>query len=287
MRGFIMALGLALVVACGDDEHKGTISHGPSATASPHDVARTRLVYQPGSPLATAHVAAVFRKRLASIRRADIKIGGDVIHVDVANDQLDAAKAALDGGRVDLYLFDEKADPFAAKHEEHADKFTVETESVATADGSTSLRFLVAPKSGRAALLAYITPMAAGARPLVGPFAEGVRSYFAEEGRSVRGEQLASAKAEGDTLVLTFEGSGKNVLRWSSRARARYLLAIDGDVVGTSQPEAEVKDGVLRVPVSSGAATAAAKIDGRALSHETIFGKAEPLAPTPAAAPRQ
>jgi hypothetical protein len=250
-------------------------------------VARTRLIYLPGSPLATAPVAAVFKKRLAGIGGAEIKIGGDVIHVDVKNEQVDAAKVALEGGRVDLYLFDDKADPFAANHEEHADKFTVETESVATAEGRTSLRFLVAPKDGRAALLAYISPLAAGARPLVGPFADGYRSYFAQSGRSVRGEQLASAKADGDTLVLGFESGGKSVLRWSSRDRARYLLAIDGDVVGTSQPEAEVKDGVLRVTVSSGAATAAAKIDGRALSHETLFEKAEPLAPAPASAPRQ
>jgi hypothetical protein len=292
-RSFFLSLCAALACssvglsACSDDEHKGTISHGPTASAGAQGkVPRTRLVYQPGTPLATTRVAKLFKKRLSSLNLLEgisaIKIGGDTVHVDVPTAKVDAIKKALSGGRFDLFLFDETADPFAAKKDEHAEKYTVKSERVKTKQGDASVLFLVGPD--QKGLHDYAAPLAAGHITLIGPVrldtgGTGHRTYFAQSGRSVRGEFVKSAKAEGNELVLTFQGMGTNFLRWSSRDVSRYLVQVDGRVVAAVQPETPVNDGVLRVTVPGDAAAIAKSLDGVAISHDTVFEKTADLPP--------
>ncbi|MBW2454551.1 MAG: hypothetical protein JRI68_08570, partial [Deltaproteobacteria bacterium] len=101
LGGLLLSLAAAGLGGCDDDDHKGTISSGPELSPARSAVAkragRTRLIYGPGSPLSSARVAGVIRKRLASlgIPERDIRIGGEQIHVDVPKDKVAAAKEAL------------------------------------------------------------------------------------------------------------------------------------------------------------------------------------------------
>jgi len=282
--GVVIVAAVMALAGCGDDEHKGTISHSTSATGQTTTaIAYTRLIYNPGTPLATARVADVFRARLQPIGVASssVKIGGDIVHVDVPDSRLAAVKTALQGGRFDLYLFDDRLDPFATATETHASKFEVASETVQTKDGPTTLRYLVAPAAAKVALSQYIASHAGSAKALFGPIAAGYRSYFVQSGRSVRGELIdgAKASANGDSLALTFVGSGKSFLRWSSNNRARYVALVDGEVVGTYEATKEISTGVLVVTVVGDAAAMARALDGHALSHLTVLTETKALAP--------
>lgn len=291
MRTIIAASMIAAAVSgCGDDEHKGTVSHGSaSATSSPP--AMTRLVVGPGSPLSSAPVAARIRERLLplGIDARHIKIGGDEIHVDVPSSKLVACKRALEGGRFDLHLFDDRADPFASSPQAHKSRFEVGSESVRDAEGKPAVRrFLMGTPAERDDLFAYLKEHAAGAMPALGPMSWGatqpqrLRSYYLQAGsaRVSRGEQLAGARAERDgdevRLALELVGSGASFVRWASKQRARFVVLVEGLVVGTSQPTSEIADGKLSVVIERrGNADAtladvhamAKSIDAKALSH--------------------
>jgi hypothetical protein len=284
------ALGLA---ACEeDDSHKGSISHGSAAaTTGAPAVTKVRLIYAPGSPLATMRVATAFTRRLGplGVSKAAIKIGGEQIHVDVPADKAAAVKKALEGGRLDVYLFDDGADPFAAKAKELPEGFRLAQEK-----GSEGpVHFVLAPEDRRADLEKLLGQNPSAGRALVGPAGTGdLRSYYVEAESSVRGELLTAAKAEqgeaGPVLALTFEGSGMNLLRWGSKEQARFVVEVDGLVVGTAQAETEITDGVLRVVLArSGpdaleetkalAKSLAGEAGGLALSHLTVFAEERPL----------
>ena len=293
---FVSAALGAVGVACEDDEaHKGTISHGPStATQGASASAKlVRLIYAPGSPLATMRVATTLARRLEPLGmdNEDIKIGGETIHVDVAADQAPKVKKALEGGRLDLYLFDDRADPFAEKERDLPDGFRLALE--ATKGSERPLHFVVAPGNRRADLEKLLAENPSAGRALIGPTGEGeLRSYYVQSDSSVRGEMLSAAGAEqspeGALLLLTFEGSGKNLLRWSSKDHARFVVQIDGQVVGTTKAEETITDGVLRVPLQGSgkdaldrakalATSLASKAGGLALSHLTVLAEERPL----------
>ncbi len=295
-------LVLALVGGCDDENHDGSVSWGPkdppSSSAKGSSEGRIRLIYSPGSPLSSARVAGLIKKRLEplGIPKESIRIGGEQIHVDVPKDKAEAVKQALALGRLELYLFDDRADPFAIKTADHAKRFAVKTESVPTSVGATTFHYLVAPTAERAALLAYLGEHGTGAKGLVGPtFASsavprGLRSYYVQAGESVRGEfvKRATAKEAGEQAVLELEleGSGKVSVLWASKRRARFVLQVDGLVLATQQPKEPVKDGQLSFPLAhrgGSAATLAAatelakRLDGIAFSHLVTFDKERPL----------
>lgn len=275
-RGVRMALSLSLALsgceACGDDEHKGTISHGttsPSASAKP--VETTRLTYNPGSPLHTMRVAEIFKKRLEplGIDATAIKIGGDIVNIDVPNATIDAAKRALEGGRLDVYLIDDDHDPFSKNEADHSEKFAL---------GTDAARFLWAPPEQRDALVDYVQQYAGSKKVLTGPYATadvpaGVRAYFVHADKSARGEFLESARGEGSSLSLTFSGSAKSSIQWNTKEPSRYAALVDGVVVGVAAPEEQVKDGTLQVSLADASADGAAiakSLDGIAVSHDTV-----------------
>jgi len=295
--------GLALIVVGGcDDNHDGTISSGPGSSPAKSVVAqkagKTRLIYRPGSPLASARVAGVIRKRLASlgIPEKDIRIGGEQIHVDVPQDKAAAAKQALAGGRLEIYLFDEQADPFAVNTADHAERYEVKSEALGRGAGGKTLHYLVAPVAKREQLLTYLAQHSTGAKGLVGPVFDGAseprghRSYYVRASDPVRGELVKAAAARktdgGAALVIELEGQGKASVRWAAKHQARFVLLVDELVVATVAPEGPVKDGKLAFPLADrgdpaatlAVATAMAKrLDGVAFSHLVTFVKERSL----------
>ncbi|MBW2454592.1 MAG: hypothetical protein JRI68_08780, partial [Deltaproteobacteria bacterium] len=198
--------------------------------------------------------------------------------------------------RLEIYRFDDQADPFAQKTAEHAERYGVKSESVATPGGARTLRYLVAPTDQREQLLGYLSEHTTGAKGLVGPvFAgaakpTGLRSYFVQPSQPVRGELVKAAVAkEADgkvALELELEGQGKASVSWDSKQRARFVLLVDGLVVAAHQPRGPVKDGKLAFPVADRGgseatlafATALAKqLDGMAFSHLVTFVKERSL----------
>ena len=208
-----------------------------------------------------------------------IKIGGDTVHIDVPPDKADAVKKALGKGRADIHLFDETHNAFAHNESDHAAKFELGSEPLKTKDGETTVRFLVAAKDKRADLLKYLETYAGSGTPLIGPAGDRIRGYYAQAGRSIRGELISGAKQSDGKLVLTLAGSGKSFLRWSSKDLGRYLLRVDGDVIAALQAAAEIKDGTLTLSLVDGAPSAADLVkllDGLAVSHLTVFEKEKP-----------
>ncbi len=277
MRWQTCALAVALSAmlsgceGCGDDEHKGTISHGSAQPTASAKVKTTRLTYDPGSPLHTMRVAEILKQRLEAlgIGASAIKIGGDIVNIDVPDDQLADAKQALEGGRLDVYLIDDGHDPFSKNEQDHAEKFELGSDALAKG----SVRFLWAPADQRDALVAYVQAYAGSKKVLTGPHDGGVRAYFVHADKSARGEFLEAAAGEGRTLRLTFGGSAKSSIQWNTRQPARYAALVDGVVVGVAAPAAQVTDGTLQVSLADPAADAAAiakALDGIALSHDTV-----------------
>ncbi len=301
LGGLLLWLAPAGLGGC-DDNHDGTVSSGPELSPARSVVAkrkgRVRLIYGPGGPLSSARVAGVIRKRLASlgIPEKDIRIGGEQIHVDVPKDKVAAAKEALNGGRLEIYRFDDQADPFAQKTAEHAKRYTVKSESMATTAGARTLHYLVAPADQREQLLGYLSEHTTGAKGLVGPVyagadtPTGLRSYFVQPSQPVRGELVRAAAAKETkgrvTLTLELEGQGKASVSWESKQRARFVLLMDGLVVATLQPASPVRDGKLAFPVADRggpeatlavAAALAKQVDGIAFSHQVTLDKERPL----------
>lgn len=268
-----------LLFGCGDDEHKGTVSHGPSAqpTTTAPAPPMVRLVYQPKSPVATMRVAEIAKKRLEGMG-ATIKIGGETIHVDVPSTQAAAAKKAMEGGRIDLWLA--AADTLGA--DAGSEAIPLKSEEVSSSEGPKTDRYLEAPPDAREELLRQAEAHAGKARVLLGPSGDRggpLRTFLVEPGKTVRGEYVASAQAlqhaEGARLVLTFEGSGRNFVRWNSKQGARFVLQADGAAIATVASSDEVKDGSLTFVLSGWSFEDAKKlaeaIDGVALSHSTAL----------------
>jgi hypothetical protein len=301
-RWAFLCLALALVGGCDDESHDGTISRGPkdqpSSSAKAAAQARIRLIYGPGSPLSSARVAGLIKKRLGplGIPKESIRIGGEQIHVDVPKTKVAAVKLALAEGRLELYLFDDRADPLGSKTADHAKRFAVKTQSVPTAAGARTFHYLVAPSSERGVLLAYLEEHSTGAKGLVGPVfadagaSQSLRSYYVQAGDSVRGEfvKRASARQDGEqaALDLELEGSGKTRVLWATKGRSRLVLLVDGLVLGTLLPAGKVKDGKLSFTLGyrggaaatlTAATALAKKLDGIAFSHLVTFVKERPL----------
>ena len=87
-------------------------------------------------------------------------------------------------------------------------------------------------------------------------------------------------------LLLSFEGQGTSFLRWESKQHARFVVLVDENVIGTSQPEREIGNGKLAVtleprPDETGAAKAAAamatSLHTAALSRLVVVEKRTPL----------
>ena len=159
--------------ACKTDEvgPESTISHG-SADPSSAPAPMTRLVIDPGNPLMVVRVAKRIATRLKGlgVSEQQVKIGGDRVHVDVLNTMADACAKALDGGRLDVFLFDERADPFAAQPEEHAKHFDVMSETLPGEHGApATVHYLMGTPEERDALTKYLAEQASGSMPLVGP----------------------------------------------------------------------------------------------------------------------
>ncbi|HZO12116.1 MAG TPA: hypothetical protein VFB62_02630 [Polyangiaceae bacterium] len=256
------------LVAC-DEQAPAPQEAAPTVSASAF-VARVRLVYEAGSPLETARVAERLRKRLSS--EGDVEIGGESIFVDVPENKVAAIKKKLGAGRLDVYALDEKAD--LGKPEE----------PVEVREG-----YLVAPD--RAKLVQHF----AGARVLTGPLFEGAAKpklyrAYPVSGNSLRGEHAARAAVRhaGSTTMLdiAFEGAGKSFVRWGSKQGVRFVLLVDGDVISTLQPEAEIEDGQLAFPIEQRGDLAttlkttraiAEALHGVALSHAVKLAKEKPL----------
>lgn len=280
----LLALALAAgTSACSDDEHKGTVSTGSAEpTASAIAPAETKLlVYSPGTPIATMRVAERFKRRLAraKLAGAKVKIGGEAVHVEAPLQKVEAVKKALAGGRLDLHVASTSTHPFADAAAEDVEPLRLETETVPTESGTETRRYLVGSTEQRSLLKERAQDKSLGAATFIGPAEDaagkkiGLRSYYADPERNVRGEMVASAKAEGDVLVITFEGGGKSFLRWQGKQKSQLLLRVDGDVVGTIQLTEPIEDGVLRIPLKGEpeAAALAATLDGVAVSHETVL----------------
>lgn len=270
MRRWLLLV--AALVAC-DEEAPATPMTSATVSASAF-VARVRLVYEAGSPLETARVADRLRKRLSS--EDDVEIGGESIFVDVLEDKVAPIKKKLGGGRLDVYAFDDKAD-------------------LGEPDAPIELRkdargeYVVSPD--RAKLVQYF----AGARALTGPLFEGAAKpklyrAYPVSGNSLRGEHAvrAAVRHAGSTTMLdvAFEGAGKSFVRWGSKQRVRFVLLVDGDVISTVQPEAEIEDGQLAFPVEARGDLAttlkvtraiAEALHGVALSHAVKLAKEKPL----------
>lgn len=275
-------LAILLATACGDDEHKGTISTGSAkpvaSVAAPID--RVLLVYSPGTPIATTRTAERFKRRLEKAGLKDVKVGvgGEVVHVEPLAHAVDATKKVLSGGRLDLHVSSSTTTPFEDLSADDVAPMTLGSETVTTEKGPEEVHFLKAGPSERDALRKAAEDKRLGALALVGPLYEdgktsGWRTYFADSERSVRGEMVAAAKAEGGALAITLEGNGKSFLRWQGKQKGRLLVRVDGDVIAAVQLDEPVKDGVLRVDgmPPERAAAVAAEIDGTAVSHECVL----------------
>ncbi|MEZ4445560.1 MAG: hypothetical protein R3B72_41175 [Polyangiaceae bacterium] len=286
-RALSLLVALNVLSACGDDEHKGTISHGsaaPPSVGSAAPVATTLLVYSPGTPIASMRVAEVFRKRLAalSIDAKQIRVGGEVVHVEIPSGQKQAVMNALAGGRLDVYAASAR-DPIGALGEDALGGMPRKTETHAGPEGSVTSHFLLGPDAET--LRKRAEGLDLGAKPLVGPASkpdEGFRTYLADSSRQIRGEQVSAAAITSDgaapRLSLTFEGNGRSFLRWSSKQKVALLVLIDGQVLARVTPDAEITDGVLSFPLTIDDAAAkklAAALDGVALSHDTVFKEAK------------
>lgn len=273
-----LLVGVALV-ACSDDEHKGTVSHGPTAaptgTAAP--TPRVRLVYSPKSPIATMRVAEIAKKRLAETG-ARVAIGGVTVDVEAPEDRRDAVKEAMSGGRLDLWLAAEDDLPADAG----SDELPVKTETLKTAAGPTTRRFLEAPADQRDVLTQQAERHAGRAKVLLGPSGARsgpLRTFLVEPSKHVRGEYVASARAlqhaEGARLVVTFDGAGRNFVRWESKQKNGFVLQVDGAVVGVTYASDEQKDGSLTFTLAGWSleevAALAKSLDGVALSHLTVL----------------
>jgi hypothetical protein len=272
-------LALLVLGGCSDDEHKGSVSHGPTAAATGTSAPEptVRLIYSPKSPLTTMRVAEIAKKRLAKTG-ARVKIGGETIHVDAPTSEVEAAKGAMAGGRLDLWIAAE--DELAA--EAGTDELALKTETVATADGPKARRHLEAPPELRDALLQQGERHAGRAKVLVGPSgAPGglLRTFLVEPGKMVRGEFVASARAlqqvGGARLTITFDGSGRNFVRWNGKQKASFVLEVDGQVASVIHPGEEQPDGSLTFVLAGwsldDAQKLAAALDGVALSHLTVL----------------
>jgi hypothetical protein len=285
-----------VVTGCGDDDHKGTISTGsaaPTTSASGAGAPKTLLVYAPGTPIASMRVAEVFKRRLGrkKIGSAEVKVGGEVVHVHVPAEDVAKVERTLGGGRLELHVLDTEARAFGDTDPASYEPLVRREEVVTLKSGPKTVAFLSGSNDQRDALLARTVKDQGSALALVGPLYDagkpaGFRSYLVDAERRVRGEMVASAKVESAdgkaSLALTFEGSGKSFLRWHSSQKERFVLRIDGNVIGTFSPDAPVTDGVLRVPFPSrgddkttvaAANKLAATLDGVALSHETVLKK--------------
>lgn len=278
----LLALLLGVLAGCGDDEHKGTISTGsaqPTASVvAPID--RALLVYSPGTPIATTRTAERFKRRLekAGLKKVKVGIGGEVVHVEPLASDVEATKKALSGGRLDVHVFSDATNPFEAADPDELAPLSLGTETITTETGSKPVRFLKADTNQRDALEKVAEEKRLGSRALVGPLYEGgevsgFRSYYADSERSVRGEMVSAAKAEGGALAITFEGNGKSFLRWQGKQKGRLLVRVDGAVIAAVQLDEPITDGVLRIDglPPERATAVAADIDGTAVSHECVF----------------
>ncbi len=287
----VTLLCAVLVVACEDEGGKKSAPvetrPRPSATAASAPTPELRLSYVVGSPLSTIRAAKAFKLRLASlgIKERQIRVGASKIDIHVAKRQAAKVKEALANGRLELYLFDDVADPFSFKKKQHAKHFEVKRESVVTAGGNKeTILYLLGKPNERKQLLAYLKKQEVSAKALVGPAYAGgaspvgLRSYYVQADRSARGELLKAARAKEKDgrpiLELEFAASGVNFLRWNTRQRSRFIILVDGLVIGSAQPAKVIKDGVLTVelPKRKGALEdakhmAASLTGGKALSH--------------------
>jgi len=281
----LLLMLVAALGGCSDDEHKGTISTGSAApTSSALVEERVLLVYSPGTPIATMRTAKRFKRRLAKAGLKDVKvgIGGEVVHVEPKPGDVDATKKALSGGRLDVHVFSDTTNPFANVAAEDVAPLSLGTETVTADGGSKTLHFLTSDASQRQALKKAAEDKSLGALTLVGPIYEGgkatgLRTYYADPERKIRGEMVAAAKAEGDELAISFEGNGKSFLRWQGKQKSRLLLRVDGDVIATVQLTEPIKDGVLHVSgLPQEQVTAIADdVDGTAVSHECVLKEEE------------
>ena len=289
MRGlsliWMSVVGAVLLLgACSDDAHKGDPSTGPAPSASAKVIPRTRLVYDPKTPIATARVAGIFKRRLEAVKidGGAVKIAGQRLHIDVNSDQVEAVKEALAGGRADLWLA-APADPLADL-KEVPEGATLEEETQGLPKGQAVSHFLKAKTTD--ALFpgekADLGDAAGGAKVFTGPLFEdgaqtAVRTYLVQPDRSIRGEFIETARVEEKdgavTLVVPFNASGKSFVRWNTKQGERFVLVVEGEVVGTAFHAEEQKDGTLRFSVAgrprAEVETIAKAVKGkRAVSHE-------------------
>lgn len=279
-RSVVLVSCLALL-ACGCEEDpplKGAASRGSSPLFADGGapVPTKRIVLDPGGPLAASRVADVARKRLLALGLSPqaVKIGAHTVNVDVEEKRLAETTKALDGGRFDMYVFDESQEPFRDS-KDLGDVVVKEEVVFAEAGAARTVTYVV---GDRAAIDKLVAAQETPSLGLVGPVEvdgkKRYRSYFVERERDTRGEYIAAAEALEENgsayLVLTLDGGAVNMLRWSSRRKRRLVAFINGDVVATAQPDSLIKDGVIRFEVDTlEAATSLAKsLNTTAFSHK-------------------
>jgi hypothetical protein len=259
------ALVMCLCAGC-QDPPKGRVSQGPHPDAGADAGMQTRLVYATASAVDTIRVVKRMRARLQKLGIAGdaVSIVGDTVHVDVDDARAAAVKEALAGGRLDVFMH-HAGDPLA-DYEPPPGELRRERERV----GEGASHFLSAPAAQKDALLERAREHAGGAETFVGPAGERYRSYYGDARERLRGEYLTSATAKDGALLLGFEGAGRGFVARHSKAGARLLVVIDGEVVALVAPTSPIDDGVLSFKAADAAALAAA-LDGRALSGATAF----------------
>jgi len=285
-RAILMLAATALLIGCGDDDHKGSPSVGPAPSASAKEEPRVQLVYNPKTPIATARVASIFKRRLAAIGLGDVvKIGGRHVHVNVPAVKVEEAKKALSGGRADVWLTT-TTDPLGLL-DEPPKGLSLKEETVRLPKGETKIHFLQGPPDKRAALT-DLGDAAAGANVLTGLSFEGgatARTFLVQPDRKARGEFVTDGEVEEidgkPVLAVTFNAAGKSFVRWNTKQGERFVLQIDGEVVGTAHSDVEVKDGVLRFSVGGRTKAQVAKLaeaiaKSRAVSHEVELEEKAP-----------
>lgn len=280
---------------CGDDAHKGKVSHGPHASSSAAVAASPRLAFDPGSPLATALVARRLRNRLRpfGVSGSDVRVVGGKVVAEVPHQQLQGIVVSLAAGRLDVYLADAKRDwvkDAAAGAARHGLKVHVSGTSMLTGQQ----KYLSAPPTKRVALLQYALRQV-GRSALVGPLFDGnsspsaYRTYVTQPGRTIRGENIVAMQVvtrDGEvTLSLQLTPVTAAAARLAAQSSTVFFLRIDRDVVATLVPDpatAAAPDNELRfvLPQRGTASTTreiadawAKRLSGLSLSHRVKLTK--------------
>ncbi len=281
MRQWLLLCSAIAVAAC-SEKPQGTVSHGPEGAASAAARQLVRLVVEPGTPLSSQPVADAVRRRLAplGLSDSDVEIAGADVHVYVGEALAVRARAALEGGRVDVLVADDAAPP--AGEAEPGAPLAVESESVSMASGPVTVRYVTAPVAERQALVAHVATR--GDTMRLGPLfrgsdePSGYRTYAVLAKRGARGESVTRARAleEGQSVMLELgvTGGAKGLVAWQSKQRARFLLFANGEVLAAVQPEAPIEDGVLKFPIVARSSKAAALKVAHALAQELDGGRA-------------